>query len=109
MDRLAKFRAMARRVRTSTTVALWVCTLASIGLFIGSFMVPPLGAIDPSVLKGGAALFAFAALFVAREAVMEGLGVKVSHGQTTIEVHDLDGQPSANGKDDGDTDSSESV
>lgn len=92
MDRLAKFRAMARRVRTSTTVALWVCTLASIGLFIGSFMVPPLGAIDPSVLKGGAALFAFAALFVAREAVMEGLGVKVSHGQTTVEVRDTDGK-----------------
>lgn len=40
---------------------------------------------------------------------MEGLGVKVSHGGTTIEVHDLDGQPSADNEDDGDTDSSESV
>lgn len=82
---------MARRVRTSTSVALWVCTLASIGLFIGSFLVPPLGAIDPSILKAGAELFAFAGLFVAREAIMEGLGVKVTHGDTTLEVHDLDG------------------
>lgn len=82
---------MARRVRTSTSVALWVCTLTSIGLFIGSFLVPPFGAIDPSILKAGAELFAFAGLFVAREAIMEGLGVKVTHGDTTLEVHDLDG------------------
>lgn len=92
MDRkLAKFRAMARRVRTSTSVALWVCTLSSIGLFIGSFLVPPLGAIDPSILKAGAELFAFAGLFVAREAIMEGLGVKVTHGDTQIVIHDQDG------------------
>lgn len=92
MDRkLAKFRAMARRVRTSTSVALWVCTLSSIGLFIGSFLVPPLGAVDPSILKAGAELFAFAGLFVAREAIMEGLGVKVTHGDTQIVIHDTDG------------------
>lgn len=91
MDRkLAKFRAMARRVRTSTSVALWVCTLSSIGLFIGSFLVPPLGAIDPSILKAGAELFAFAGLFVAREAIMEGLGVKVTHGDTQIVIKDQD-------------------
>lgn len=91
MDRkLAKFRAMARRVRTSTSIALWVCTLSSIGLFIGSFLVPPLGAIDPSILKAGAELFAFAGLFVAREAIMEGLGVKVTHGDTQIVIKDQD-------------------
>lgn len=82
---------MARRVRTSTSIALWVCTLSSIGLFIGSFLVPPLGAVDPSILKAGAELFAFAGLFVAREAIMEGLGVKVTHGDTQIVIHDQDG------------------
>lgn len=33
------------------------------------------------------------ALLEAREAIIEGLGVKLTHGQTTIEVHDLDGDP----------------
>ena len=80
MDRLTKFRAMTRKVRTSTTIALWFCVVCSIGLFIASFCVPPLGVIDPSVLKAGAEIFAFAALIMLREAVMEGFGVKMTHG-----------------------------
>lgn len=91
MDKLSKFRAMARNVRKSTSIALWLCVTCSIGLFIASFIVPPLGEISPSVLKAGGEIFAFAALFMLREAIMEGLGVKLTHGQTTIEVHDLDG------------------
>lgn len=92
MDRLSKFRVMTRRIRTSTTVGLWVCTICSIGLFIASFIVPPLGEISPSVLKAGGEIFAFDALIMLREAIMEGLGVKMTHGQTTIEIHDLDGK-----------------
>jgi hypothetical protein len=38
-------------------------------------------------------MFAFASLFELREAIREGLGVKLTHGDTTIEVHDLDGEP----------------
>ena len=91
MDRLTKFRAMTRRVRTSTTIALWFCVLCSAGLFIASFCVPPLGEISPSVLKAGAEIFAFASLVMLREAIMEGMGVKMTHGNTTIEVKDTDG------------------
>lgn len=109
MDRLSRLRAMTRNIRTSTTVLLWVFSLSALGLFIASFLVPPMGEISPSVLKVGAEIFAIMALLEAREAIIEGLGVKVSHGGTTIEVHDLDGQPSADNEDDGDTDSSESV
>lgn len=98
MDRLSKLRVMTRRIKTSTTVALWVCILCSIGLFIASFCVPPLGEISPSVLKAGGEIFAFAALVMLREAIMEGLGVKLTHGQTTIEVHDLDGKQNAEGQ-----------
>ena len=58
---------------------------------MASFLVPPTGQIDPSVLKAGSLIFAFAALFEVREAIAEGLGVKLSHGQTAIEVRDLDG------------------
>ena len=92
--RIAKFRAMTRNVRTSTTILLWVFGLSSIALGVASFIVPPTGVIDPSVLKFLAWLFAFAALVEAREAFIEGLGVRLTHGNTTIEVHDLDGKPS---------------
>lgn len=85
---------MTRSVKTSTTIGLWVCVLSSVGLFITSFIVPPTGAIDPSVLKAVAYLFAFAALFELREAVIEGLGVKLTHGNTTIEIKDQDGKTS---------------
>ena len=70
---LAQFRAITRRVRTSTTIALWSLTIISAGLLIASFIVPPTGVIDPSVLRGAGMLFGFAALFVAREAFLEGM------------------------------------
>ena len=84
---------MTRNVRTSTTVLLWVFSVSAIGLFAASFIVPPTGEIDPSVLKAGGIIFAMMALIELREAVLEGLGVKLTHGQTTIEVHDLDNNP----------------
>lgn len=93
-SRIERFREATKRVTWQTTALLWIFSLSSVGLFTASFLVPPLGAIDPSVLKAVALLFAFAALAEAREAIREGLGVKLTHGQTTIEVHDLDGKPS---------------
>ena len=84
---------MTRKVRTSTTILLWVFSVSALGLFAASFIVPPTGQIDPSVLKAGGIIFAMMALVELREAVLEGLGVKLTHGQTTIEVHDRDGIP----------------
>ena len=91
--RLAQFRALTRNIRTSTTIALWSLTIISAGLLITSFVLPPTGAIDPSAIRGASLLFAFAALFEAREAILEGFGVKLTHGETTIEIKDQDGQP----------------
>lgn len=88
---IAKFRAMTRNVRTSTTIALWVCVLVAIGLFIASFIVPPTGVIDPSVLKAGGIIFAIMALIIGREAIMEGMGVKMTYGNTSVEIRDTDG------------------
>lgn len=90
---IARFRAATKNIKTSTTIALWVCLIMSAGLLVASWIVPPTGEIHPSVLKGASLIFAFAGLFAAREAVMEGLGIKLTHGSTTIEVHDLDGHP----------------
>lgn len=91
--RLARFRAMTRNVKASTTIAMWVCLLAAIGLYIASFLVPPMGEIHPSVLKAGSWIFAFAGLAELREAVQEGLGFKLTHGDTTVVVQDLDSKP----------------
>ena len=90
---LATFRSVSRNVSLSTTIGLWACTISTIGLLVASWCVPPLGAIDPSALKGGSLIFAFAGLFELREAIREGLGFKLQHGSTTIEVKDQDGQP----------------
>ena len=90
---LREFREITHRVSRSTTIALWVCLLTTIALFTLSAIVPPMGAIDPSMFKAGGYLFAFAGLFVLREAIREGLGVKLTHGDTTLQVGDMDGQP----------------
>ena len=97
MDKFSKFRAMTRNVRTSTTIALWVCVLATIGLFVASFCVPPTGEIHPSVLKAAALIFAIISALIAREAIMEGMGVKMTYGNTSIEVRDTDG-PNGHGQ-----------
>lgn len=94
---LATFRSVSRNVSLSTTIGLWVCTISTIGLLVASWCVPPLGAIDPSALKGGSLIFAFAGLWELREAIREGLGFKLTHGETTIEVKDQDGNTEDNG------------
>lgn len=91
-----EFRAMTKRVSVSTTIALWVCLGMTIAMFIVSMFIPPKGVIDASIFKGAGFMFAFATLFEVREAIREGLGVKLTHGDTTIEVHDLDGKPEDN-------------
>lgn len=92
-QRIQKFCEETGKVSRQTTVLLWIFSISAIALFAASFIVPPTGIIDPSVLKAGALLFAFGSLAEAREAIREGLGVKLTHGSTTIEVHDLDGHP----------------
>ncbi len=87
-----EFRAMTKRVSKSTTIALWVCLSMTIAMFAVSFWIPPKGAIDGSIFKAAGFMFAFASLFELREAIREGLGVKLTHGDTVIEVHDLDGE-----------------
>lgn len=92
-QRIERFREETKNISKTTTILLWIFGLTTIALFVASFIVPPTGEISPSVLKAAALLFAFATLAEAREAIREGLGVKLTHGHTTIEVHDLDGQP----------------
>ena len=93
------FRAMTKRVSISTTIALWICLGMTIAMFAISLILPPRGVIDPSVFKAAGFMFAFASLFELREAIREGLGVKLTHGDTVVEIHDLDGKPAEGARD----------
>ena len=87
-----EFRAITKRVSTSTTIALWACLGMTILMFAVSFFIPPKGVIDGSIFKAAGFLFGFATLFEAREAIREGLGVRLTHGDTSIEIRDTDGE-----------------
>ena len=94
---MREFRAITKRVSTSTTIALWVCLVTTIGLFVTSAWWPPKGEIHPSMFKAAGYIFAFATLVVVREAIREGLGISLTHGDTSL-VIDPDGKPDNNGK-----------
>lgn len=91
---IREIRAITKRVSTSTTIALWVCLGATIALFVASFLTPPKWVIDATIFKAAGFMFAFATLFEVREAIREGLGIKLTHGETMVEIHDIDREPS---------------
>ena len=92
-----EFRAFNKRVSVSTTIALWVCLVTTIALFVTSALVPPKGVIDPSMFKAAGYIFAFATLVVVREAIREGLGISLTHGETSLVIRDQDGNGDADG------------
>lgn len=65
-------------------------TAIAVGLIVASFFIPPTGVIDGSVLAAVGEVFAFAALFMAWEALDKGIDAKVTHGNTTIELNNDD-------------------
>lgn len=71
---------------------VWFYIFACIGiaLMIVSFIIPPAGAIDESVLKAVAWVFGFAALSILNYAIALGADAKVTHGETTIEINTPD-------------------
>ena len=79
------------RISKQTTIMLCVLIGITAALIICSVMLPPPGKInDPELLKLVPWTFAFCTLFVAREAIHEGLGVKYTRGDMTFEVKDRD-------------------
>lgn len=77
---------MAQNISLETTIALWSCAVITLGLGIGSFFCPPMGEIHRSVLEFGCLIFGVMTLFVAREAIKEGRGIKYSHNDSVIEI-----------------------
>jgi hypothetical protein len=67
---------------------LWfkILSLISVLLLISSFLMPPTGVIDPSVMAGIGEIFAWGALFTVLKAIDKGKTASITHGNTTIEV-----------------------
>ena len=76
---------------------LWfhLLTFFAAALVTASFFMPPTGVIDGSVLAALGEIFAFGALGTVIKAIDNGVGATVTHGGTTIEVKDIDGQDAA--------------
>lgn len=71
-------------------VVFWVCLCTSLVLLGIGFLLPPMGDINPSILKAVGELFGFATLAVVSDALKRGYDAKIQHGDTTIEITDND-------------------
>lgn len=70
--------------------AFWVTLSISVILLTISFILPPAGAIDPSVVGAVGELFGFGALATVIDGMHKGTDVSVSRGDTQITVTNPD-------------------
>lgn len=68
----------------------YVCLAAAIIVGVVSFVLPPTGIIDPSVLKFIALLLGFSALGIAGQNLANGRDVTFTHGDTEVTIGDND-------------------
>lgn len=74
--------------------AFWVTLLLSASLIITSFILPPTGVIDPSVLAATGELFAFGTLACVITSIEKGSNtVSVTKGDTTISINNENNEP----------------
>lgn len=68
------------------TIPFWICLICAIGLLVGGFFCPPLGAIDNSVITGVGILFCFGVLAQLPILIEVAGYAKIQRGDTTIEI-----------------------
>lgn len=66
----------------------YICLGVALTLLAASFLLPPTGVIDPSVLKAAAILLGFAALGIVGKNLSLGKDVTFSHGDTEVTIGD---------------------
>ena len=64
--------------------------LVSFVLLIAGFLLPPVGTIDPTVIKAVGELMGFAAIWMLPRAINAGKNIKLEHGSTTITLNNKD-------------------
>lgn len=70
-------------------LAFFITLIVSIGLIITSFIIPPKGVVDPSVLAATGEIFLWPALAFAAKAIDEGKNAKITKGDTTLEIGEI--------------------
>jgi hypothetical protein len=70
---------------TKRTIPFWICLIASIGLLITGFFMPPIGQIDNSVITSVGLLFGFGVLAQLPILIEVAGYAKIQKGDTTIE------------------------
>lgn len=68
-------------------IVFYMLATVAVALLVASFLVPPTGVIDPSVLAGVGEVFAFAALTTVIKAIDRGVDATVSHKDTSITIN----------------------
>ena len=79
-----------KNLTKSNKIAFWVCLAISVTLLTVSFLLPPTGKIDPSVLRGVGEIFAFAVLYTVIEALQRGTDVNFHKGDIDISLNNPD-------------------
>lgn len=74
----------------SHKIAFWICLGISTAMLVSSFIIPPTGVIDPSVLRGVGEIFAFSVLYVVIEALNRGTDVTLHKGDVDITLNNPD-------------------
>lgn len=69
-------------------VILAILTTISVVLILVSFILPPTGVIDPSVLGATGEIFAFAALWAFVRALEQGKKATLRHNETEVTIED---------------------
>lgn len=70
----------------------WITLCVSIVLIVVSFLIPPKGKIDPSVIAATGELIAFATLATVIDAIDKGRKATFSRGETNLTI-DTDPEP----------------
>ena len=79
---------MKKIIRHEDRGIFYACLVVAMALLITSFVLPPTGVIDPSVLKAAAILLGFAALGIVGKNLALGKDVTFSHGDTEVTIGD---------------------
>ena len=68
---------------------IWFHIFASLSLIliVASFILPPTGMIDPSVIGAVGEITGFGALWELHVAIRKGFDAKIQHHDTTIEIN----------------------
>lgn len=73
-------------ITKQTSIAMWLSWVVMVVLLIWCFIIPPRGENSEEILKACVLVYAVIPSAIVREALKEGKGAKLTHGETHIEI-----------------------